>query len=93
MNFSPGSSPSARKAASIASSRLEALDEAHAERDEAIIRANTVQFGEQFSVQQAMEQFKRIRRRYGVVKLSLRYAWPYLAYNLSPFARRLRGVR
>ena len=41
----------------------------------------------------AMEQFKHIRRRYGVVKLSLRYAWPYLAYKLSPFARRLRGVR
>ena len=41
----------------------------------------------------AMEQFKRIRGRYAVVKLSLRYAWPYLAYNLSPVARRLRVVR
>ena len=41
----------------------------------------------------AMEQFKHIRRRYGVVKLSLRYAWPYLAYNLSPVARRLRAGR
>ena len=41
----------------------------------------------------AMEQFKRIRGRYGVVKLSLRYALPYLAYNLSPVARRLRVGR
>jgi hypothetical protein len=41
----------------------------------------------------AMEQFKRIRGRFGVVKLSLRYAWPYLAYNLSPVARRLRAGR
>ena len=35
----------------------------------------------------AMEQFKRIRGRYGVVKLSLRYAWPYLANTLSPRTR------
>ncbi len=31
----------------------------------------------------AMEQFKRIRRRYGVVKLGLRSAWPYLGNTLS----------
>ena len=39
----------------------------------------------------AMEQFKHIRRRYGDVKLGLRYAWPYLANTLSSKTRRARA--
>ena len=41
----------------------------------------------------AMDRIKRIRTRYGFVKLSLRYAAPYLAHTLSPKTRLARTAR
>jgi hypothetical protein len=41
----------------------------------------------------AMDRMKRIRARYGLVKLSLRYAVPYLAHTLSPKIRQARAAR
>ncbi len=41
----------------------------------------------------AMDRMKRIRARYGFVKLSLCYAVPYLAHTLSPKTRLARAVR
>ncbi len=41
----------------------------------------------------AMDRMKHIRARYGFVKLSLRYAVPYLAHTLSPKTRLARAAR